>query len=71
MAWRSWSRARERYSGVKAPVTLIYGDKDWSRMLERVRTKASLRNARLLTLQDTGHFSAVENPQEVASIILS
>jgi pimeloyl-ACP methyl ester carboxylesterase len=70
-AWRSWSKARERYSGVKAPITLIYGDKDWSRIPERERTKASLRNARLLTLQNTGHFSSVENPQEVASIILS
>ena len=27
--------------------------------------------ARLFTLQNTGHFSAVENPKEVASIILS
>jgi pimeloyl-ACP methyl ester carboxylesterase len=70
-AWRSWDKARERYSGVKAPVTLIYGDKDWSRISERERTKAALRNARLLTLQNTGHFSSVESPQEVASIILS
>ena len=70
-AWRSWSKARERYSGVKAPVTLIYGDKDWSRIPERDRTKALLRTARLLTLQNTGHFSSVERPQEVASIILS
>jgi len=70
-AWRSWSKARERYSGVKAPTTLIYGDKDWSRISERERTKATLRNARLFTLPNTGHFSSVENPQEVASIILS
>ena len=70
-AWRSWSKARERYSGVKAPTTLIYGDKDWSRVPERERTKATLRNARLFTLPNTGHFSSVENPQEVASIILS
>jgi pimeloyl-ACP methyl ester carboxylesterase len=69
-AWRSWSKARERYPAVKAPVTLIYGDKDWSRIPERDRTKAALRNARLFTLQNTGHFSSVERPQEVASIIL-
>ena len=61
----------QRYSGVKAPTTLIYGDKDWSRVPERERTKATLRNARLFTLPNTGHFSSVENPQEVASIILS
>jgi len=69
--WRSWAKARELYSRVRAPVTLIYGDKDWSRIPERGRTKAALRNARLFTLPNTGHFSAVESPNEVASVILS
>lgn len=69
--WRSWSKARERYSAVKAPVTLIYGSKDWSRIPERERTKAALKNARTFTLPNTGHFSSVENPQGVAGIILS
>jgi pimeloyl-ACP methyl ester carboxylesterase len=69
--WRSWSKARERYSAVKAPTTLIYGDKDWSRLPERERTRAALKNARTVTLSNTGHFSSVENPQEVARIILS
>lgn len=69
--WRSWSKARERYSGVKAPVTLIYGSKDWSRTSERERTKAAVQNARMFTLPNTGHFSSVENPQGVASIILA
>lgn len=69
--WRSWPKARERYSAVKAPVTLIYGDKDWSRVAERERTKATLKNARMFTLENTGHFSSVENPRGVAEIILS
>lgn len=69
--WRSWSQARERYSAVKAPVTLIYGDKDWSRVPERERTKAALKNARMFTLQNTGHFSSVENPRGAAEVILS
>lgn len=69
--WRSWAKAREQYAGVKAPVTLIYGDKDWSKLPERERTKDALTNARLFTLKSTGHFSSVENPREVASIILT
>ena len=69
--WRSWSKARERYPGVKASVTLIYGGKDWSRLSERERTRAALKDARMITLPNTGHFSSVENPQEVARIILS
>lgn len=69
--WRSWPKARERYAAVKAPVTLIYGDKDWSRVPERERTKAALIDARLVTLPSTGHFSSVENPRGVADVILS
>jgi len=69
--WRSWSQARERYSKVKAPVTLVYGDRDWSRIPERTRTKELLDNPRYFTLENSGHFSSVENAQEVARIILS
>jgi len=69
--WRSWAKARERYSAVKAPVTLIYGDKDWSRIAERQRTMTALGNARLFTLPNSGHFSSVEDPQAVAKVILS
>ena len=68
--WRSWSEARIQYQLVSAPVTLIYGDSDWSRPGERERTRASLPNARMFTLKNTGHFSAVENPSELARIIL-
>ena len=69
--WRSWGKARERYSKVQAPVTLVYGDKDWSRFPERARTKELLKNSRIFTLTNSGHFSSVENPQDVARIILS
>jgi pimeloyl-ACP methyl ester carboxylesterase len=68
--WRSWSKARDQYREVSAPVTLIYGDSDWSRPNERERTRALLANARMVTLKDTGHFSAVENPSELARVVL-
>ncbi|PBB24885.1 MULTISPECIES: alpha/beta hydrolase [unclassified Mesorhizobium] len=68
--WRSWSEARDQYRHVSTPVTLIYGDSDWSRPNERERTRALLPDARMLTLKDTGHFSAVENPLGLARIIL-
>ena len=69
--WRSWAKARDRYASIGAPVTLIYGDDDWSRIHERERTRDLIRGARLMTLRDTGHFSAVESPHEVAKIILA
>lgn len=69
--WRSWSKARDYYRQISAPVTLIYGDSDWSRPDERQRTRFLIPAPRMLTLKDTGHFSAVENPTELARVILA
>lgn len=68
--WRSWGKAREQYGAISAPVTLVYGDSDWSRPDERERTRASLPKVRMATLKNTGHFSAVESPSELARLIL-
>ena len=68
--WRSWSKARDRYPAISAPVTLIYGDSDWSRPGERERTRALISGAHIVTLKDTGHFAATENPLDVASALL-
>jgi pimeloyl-ACP methyl ester carboxylesterase len=69
--WRSWSKARDLYRGISAPVTLIYGDSDWSTTAERERTHSLIPQANLVTLKDTGHFSAVENPRKPAEVILA
>ena len=69
--WRSWSKAREYYRQISAPVTLIYGDSDWSRPNERERTRSLIPVAQLVMLENTGHFSAVENPSELARAILT
>ena len=69
--WRSWSKAREYYRQISAPVTLIYGDSDWSRPNERERTRSLIPVAQLVMLENTGHFSAVENPSELARAILA
>jgi pimeloyl-ACP methyl ester carboxylesterase len=69
--WRSWSKARDYYRQISAPVTLIYGDSDWSRPDERERTRSLIPAAQLLTLKNTGHFSAVEKPSELARAILA
>ncbi|HEY4180917.1 MAG TPA: alpha/beta hydrolase [Kofleriaceae bacterium] len=64
------NRARERYPDVSIPVTLVYGDRDWSRPMERDRVAASLPYVRRITLSDTGHFSSLERPEDVAQILL-
>jgi pimeloyl-ACP methyl ester carboxylesterase len=62
--------ARALYARVTAPVTLIYGDHDWSRMPEREANLDLLRGARSISLPDTGHFAALEQPARVAEILL-
>ncbi|CCE11435.1 Alpha/beta hydrolase fold [Bradyrhizobium sp. STM 3843] len=69
--WRSWSKARDDYRLISAPVTLIYGDSDWSRPNERERTRSLIPAAQMVTLKNTGHFSAVESPLELARVILA
>jgi pimeloyl-ACP methyl ester carboxylesterase len=62
--------ARALYDRVTAPVTLVYGDHDWSRPPEREANLALLRGARSITLPGTGHFAALEQPARVAEILL-
>jgi pimeloyl-ACP methyl ester carboxylesterase len=62
--------ARAPYGRVSAPVTLIYGDHDWSRSPERQANLALLRGARSISLSETGHFAALEQPAHVAEILL-
>jgi pimeloyl-ACP methyl ester carboxylesterase len=63
--------ARELYRRVTAPVTLVYGDHDWSRMPEREANLALLPGAESIALDDTGHFAALEQPARVAEILLA
>jgi pimeloyl-ACP methyl ester carboxylesterase len=62
--------ARARYGRVTAPVTLIYGEHDWSHVPEREANLALLRGARSISLPQTGHFAALEQPARVAEILL-
>lgn len=68
--WRSWDKARALYAGVKAPVTLVYGSHDWSRVPERQRTAKALGNINIITLENTGHFGFVDNPKKLLEIAL-
>jgi pimeloyl-ACP methyl ester carboxylesterase len=62
--------ARALYSRVSAPVTVIYGDHDWSDPPEREANLALFRGARSISLSSTGHFAALEQPHQVAEILL-
>jgi pimeloyl-ACP methyl ester carboxylesterase len=69
--WTTWLDARQLYSKVKVPVTLIYGREDWSRPEERARNREAIAGSEMFTIDQAGHFTALERPAEVASLILN
>jgi pimeloyl-ACP methyl ester carboxylesterase len=66
----SFTQARDRYRDVRAPVTLVYSERDWSRPDEREFVAHQLADVEQVSLPETGHFSALERPDEVAQILL-
>jgi pimeloyl-ACP methyl ester carboxylesterase len=67
---KGFNRARDRYPEVSAPVTLVYSERDWSRPAERDQVANSLAEVQRITLPGTGHFSALERPDDMARILL-
>lgn len=66
----SYVEARSLYGRITAPVTLAYGDHDWSRPADREANRSLVGHARVTILRDTGHFSALERPEEFTRILL-
>jgi pimeloyl-ACP methyl ester carboxylesterase len=61
--------ARRRYADVVAPVTVAYSEQDWSRPAERQHVAGLLGDINWVTIPNAGHFSALESPTEMASIL--
>jgi len=68
--WQTWAKAASLYSGVKAPVKLIYGQHDWSTVAERESTANKLGGISIATITNTGHFAFVDNPEKITAILL-
>jgi pimeloyl-ACP methyl ester carboxylesterase len=62
-------QARTRYAEVDVPVTLVYTEQDWSRPVERAAVTGLLTNVETIALPDAGHFSALERPTDMISIL--
>jgi len=60
--------ARSRYARVSVPVTVVYSERDWSRVAEREQV-ARLLNVETVTVPGIGHFSALERPTEMIRVI--
>jgi pimeloyl-ACP methyl ester carboxylesterase len=61
--------ARSRYTDVKAPVHLVYGEKDWSRPSDREANKKLLSAADFTQVPNAGHFIALERPDVLADLL--
>ena len=68
--WRSWAGASKCYQQIKSPVTLIYGENDWSSDKERLSTLSKISNAKIETIPNSGHFLSVDNPEALKPVIL-
>lgn len=66
----SYIAARNLYPRITAPVTLSYGDHDWSTPQERRDVARLVPGSRMITLRQAGHFSALEHPEDIARIAL-
>ena len=67
--WRSWIDGRARYGAIDLPVMLVYGDDDWSRPAERDANAHAIPHVKTAQLRNSGHFSSLEKPQEIAQLI--
>jgi pimeloyl-ACP methyl ester carboxylesterase len=66
----SYVAARPHYAQIDVPVTLVYGDRDWSRPAEREANRALIKQAKMMTLNNTGHLSSLESPEEFARVLI-
>jgi pimeloyl-ACP methyl ester carboxylesterase len=66
----SWELARQDYRRIRAPVLLVYGDRDWSRPAERVQTRALIPDVTMKTIAGGGHFLPLDRPRELAEQII-
>jgi pimeloyl-ACP methyl ester carboxylesterase len=65
----SFIAARLRYPNVRAPVHLVYGEKDWSRPSDRQANKDLIPTAQFTQVPNAGHFIVLERPDVPASLL--
>lgn len=67
--WPEWEDGREEYASIDRPVLLLYGDRDWSHEPEREANRQAIPSARLRTVQNAGHFLALDAPEELVRAV--
>ena len=60
---------KDLYKKVTVPVELFYGKQDWAKESEKLQTQNLLKLDKFKTLNNSAHFSFLENTNEVAKLI--
>jgi pimeloyl-ACP methyl ester carboxylesterase len=68
--WAGWEHGRSTYGQITTPVTLVYGDHDWSRDPERAADARDIPGAELRIVPDAGHFLSLDAPEALAAAII-
>lgn len=66
----SYVAARSHYARINVPVTLVYGDHDWSRPAERDANRVLIKHAKMVVLKDARHIVSLERPEEFVRIVI-
>ena len=66
-----WREVHVAYGRIRVPVLLVYGDHDWSRAHEREATLQAIPGARMVTVENGGHFLPLDRPEAVVEQIRS
>lgn len=65
----SWEKARVHYGATGFPVQILWGRKDWSTPVERTATQHAMGYPECRTVEDAGHFLALDGPDAVVEAI--
>ena len=60
---------RDLYKKVSVPVELFYGSQDWAKESDKLQTQNLLKLDKFTTIDNSVHFSFLENTNEVAKLI--
>jgi pimeloyl-ACP methyl ester carboxylesterase len=66
----SWQTATKSYGDIKIPVLLIWGAEDWALPSEREHDRTLIPGVQMITLERSGHFLALDQPQELIRVIV-
>jgi pimeloyl-ACP methyl ester carboxylesterase len=66
----SWETATESYRNIKAPVYLVWGDRDWSTPAEREHDHRLIPGAETTIVVNGGHFLPLDRPRELQELLV-